>query len=376
MIYFDNAATTLIKPKEVKEAVLNAMDSCTSVGRSGHKYSQNADKIVFECRENAAELFNYSKAENIIFTYNATHSLNIAIRSLVKRGDHVLISGFEHNAVLRPLYAIGANVSVFGTRLFDREYSIISLRKKITPKTKCVIVNHVSNVFGFIQPIYEIAEVCRQKRIPLIIDASQSAGILDIDENLLNASFIAMPGHKSLFGMQGTGILLCNSRNTPIIYGGTGSLSKNRGMPDFLPDRLEAGTHNVAGIAGLNEGIKFVIKNGTKNIFEHEQILKSKFINEVSKIKNIRVFHSEKHDVQSGVISIVCKNIDPETTAQKLGEFDICVRAGFHCAPLAHKFAKTYETGTIRVSFSCFNTEDEISEFCDIMRFITKNAHS
>lgn len=371
MIYFDNAATTMIKPPEVKQAVDYAMTNFASVGRSGYKYSIAADDMVYDCRENIAALFNFDKPENIVFTQNATHALNIAIKSLVRRGDKVLISGFEHNAVLRPLYALGANIAVFGNRLFDRDYTIASFKRNLTNNVKCVIICHISNVFGFIQPVKEIAEICAKRRIPLIIDASQSAGIADIDAGGLGAEFIAMPGHKSLYGPQGTGVLLCKKTTAPLLFGGTGSASKDRNMPEFLPDRLEAGTHNTPGIAGLNEGVKFVMAKGTDKILSHEMMLKDAFIKELTKNKKIELFGAADSELQSGVISFKAAGVDCETVGEKLGNMDICVRSGFHCAPIAHKSAGTYDSGTVRVSFGVFNTEEEVLHFCDVMRYIT-----
>lgn len=223
MIYFDNAATTLIKPDGVYDAVLYGIKNYGNPGRGGHKYSLDAGEAVFQCREKLAELFKISDSENIVFTQNATHSLNIAIRSIVGKGDAVLTTGFEHNSVMRVLFAIGADVRLFGTKLFDSTETVRQLRALINRSIKCVIVNHVSNVFGFIQPVYEISDICKKYGVPLIIDCSQSAGCLDIDQSRLNAAFLCMPGHKGLMGPQGTGVLVCGSADKkPLLFGGNG----------------------------------------------------------------------------------------------------------------------------------------------------------
>ena len=259
VIYLDNAATTLQKPRQVAQAVQRAMRSSGSAGRSSHKAARFASQIVYDCRCTAAELFD-SSPEQVVLTFNATHGLNIAIKSLLKRGDKVVISGFEHNAVLRPLYAIGANVVVAGRKLFEKEETLHDFESKIDRETKAVVCTHVSNVFGYILPIEEIAEICKRRNVPLIVDAAQSAGILPISMKSLGAAYIAMPGHKGLMGPQGTGLLLCKGLPEPVLEGGTGSLSKSKDMPDFLPDRVEAGTLNAHGIAGLTEGMRFIIE--------------------------------------------------------------------------------------------------------------------
>jgi selenocysteine lyase/cysteine desulfurase len=251
MIYLDNAATTLIKPPPEALPVSRAKNTLASPGRGSHTAAAKAAELAFNCREAAAKLFNSAYPENIVFCHNATHALNIAIKSIARAGDRVVTTSFEHNAVIRPLHAVGASVIKAGGELFDREGSLNAFDAALVKGTKLCVVNHVSNVFGFIQPIEEISKLCRLRNIPLIIDASQSAGILELDYSALGAAFIAMPGHKGLYGPQGTGLLICNSDTRTLLEGGTGSNSRQLEMPDFLPDRLEAGTHNMPGIAGL-----------------------------------------------------------------------------------------------------------------------------
>ena len=358
MIYLDNAATSLIKPVSVEKSMAFALQTMASPGRGAYLPARKAAETVYECRETAARLFRAEDASHVIFTVNATHALNTAIFSLIKSGDRVLISGFEHNAVTRPLHAIGADVSIAGRELFDREAVLEDFSKKI-PGKKAVICTHVSNVFGFILPIYEIAELCDRYGVPLIVDASQSAGVLDVDMKRLRAAYIAMPGHKSLFGPQGTGILLCNRETKPLLYGGSGSDSKNQDMPLYLPERLEAGTANVCGIAGLKAGMEFVLKKGTETISAYEKRLLSIAVREMRKIPGLTLYASEDGN-QSGVLSFTVDGSDCESFASRLAEKGICVRAGLHCAPTAHESAGTLAEGTVRMSFSPFVSENDI----------------
>lgn len=258
MIYLDSAATTFQKPAAVQRAVVQAMRTMSSPGRGGYAAAQQADELLFRCRSAAAELFSVPSSEQVVFTMNATHGLNIAIKSLVRPCGRVVVSGYEHNAVTRPLHALGAEVIVAAAPLFSPQETVEAFERALAHEPDAVICTHVSNVFGAILPIERIAQFCRGASVPLIIDASQSAGSLPIDFSALAPAFLAMPGHKGLYGPQGTGLLLCGSDALPLIEGGTGSESLRQSMPDFLPDRLEAGTHNVPGIAGLEAGIAFV----------------------------------------------------------------------------------------------------------------------
>ena len=360
MIYLDSAATSMLKPESVKYAMMRALDSMASPGRGSYRAAMLAADKVFECRELACRLFHFDKPENVVFTVNATHALNIAIQSTVKRGDKVLISGYEHNSVTRVLHAIGAEVSVAASPLFDSQAAVTAFEKQIKNKNT-VIVNHVSNVFGFIQPIEKIAELCRKNRVPLIIDASQSAGIIDIDFNALGAKYIAMPGHKGLLGPQGTGVLLCADKPKPLLFGGTGSDSIDQNMPAYLPDIAEAGTHNVVGIAGLTEGIRYVLNRGADNIGEYEKRHCRHMAKTLGEIDGIEVF-AGRSDNQAGVVSFRHASRDPESICEAMGERGIAARCGLHCAPLAHKTAGTLDTGTVRLSFSPFISDDQLFE--------------
>ena len=370
MIYLDNAATTLQKPPGVVKAVERAFSDMGSLGRSGHKAAILASETAFQCRSVAAEIFDLP-AEQVVFTFNATHGINLAIKTLVSAGDEVVISGFEHNAVLRPLHHLKASIKIAGRKLYDLDDTIRSFQREITSRTKAVICTHVSNVFGYVLPIYEIAEICRKKQVPLIVDAAQSAGILPLSFQELEAAFIAMPGHKGLMGPQGTGLLLCSRLPATIMEGGTGSVSKSFDMPDYLPDSAEAGTQNIHGIAGLLEGMKYIQKTGIECIAEYERDLVMRMCERLNACRGLQIFCGSE-ERQSGVISMRISGISCEAVAEKLSECDIAVRAGFHCAPLAHESAGTGDTGTIRVSVSALTKPAEIEIFSDFVNNLKK----
>ena len=365
MIYLDSAATTLQKPPAVAAAVQRAIRTMASPGRGGHRAAMLAADTVFRCREMAAELFDVGSPERVVFTLNATHALNLAIHSLVPPGASVVVSGYEHNAVTRPLKALNAEIQIADSGLFETDQFLKNLNKILqVHRPSAVICTHVSNVFGYILPIDEVARICREKKIPLIVDASQSAGTLPVRLGEWGAAFIAMPGHKGLYGPQGTGMLLCGEGQAePLLYGGTGSMSLMQDMPDFLPDRLEAGTHNVAGIAGLLEGLRYVKGRGEAQILNHEKRLIRQMTSGLANIPKVQAFYCEENEAQSGVLSFQIKGMDCEQAGELLGRRDIAVRAGLHCAPFAHRSAGTLESGTVRASVSAFNTEREIAQF-------------
>ena len=369
MIYLDSAATTLIKPAGVEAAVLEALRTLSSPGRGGYPSAMQAAETVFRCREEAAALFHVQEPEQVVFCQNATHALNIAIRSLVKPGARVLVSGYEHNSVMRPLEALGAEITVAGRTLFDPDAALEDFRR-LLPGKDAAVCTCVSNVFGYILPIEEIAALCREAGVPLIVDASQAAGVLPLDFSRLSPAFMAMPGHKGLLGPQGTGLLLCGERGEPLLHGGSGSDSISPRMPDFLPDRHEAGTHNVCGIAGLCAGIEYVRQKGTDAILSHERLLLKTAAAELENAPGIEIFRGKEKD-QSGVLSFRCAGTDSESVAAALAERGICVRAGLHCAPAAHRSAGTLNTGTVRLSFSPFLTEAQVAAACGVIKEIS-----
>lgn len=368
MIYLDSAATSFQKPISVQTAVLDAIQNMSSVGRGNYPSAMRAANLCYDCRVLVGELFDCD-AEQVVFTSNATHGLNIAINSLVKRGDRVVVSGFEHNAVTRPLHAIGAKISVAESKLFDDE-TLLAQLSLLLPRASACVCTHVSNVFGYILPIAEIAKLCEKYAVPLIIDASQSAGALPISLKTTKAKFIAMPAHKGLLGIQGGGLLLCADKSIPIIYGGTGGDSLRQTMPDELPERLEAGTMNIPAIAGLYAGVKYVSGLGLSNISAHETALKNEFVNQLKSTQDLEIFTAENPDRQSAVLSLRTAKLDCESLADILGKYDIATRAGLHCSAFAHHTAGTTNTGTLRFSFSAFNTFGEIMQTAEIFKDI------
>ena len=365
MIYLDNAATTMPKPEAVYRAVEETMHTCASLGRSGHPAAQRASAVAYACREAAGQLFD-TPPDQVVFTSSATHGLNIAIKSLVRPGDRVVISGFEHNAVLRPLYALGADIVIAGRKLFNQADTLAAFQAAVTPETKAVVCTHVSNVFGYILPVEEIAALCRDRGVPLIVDAAQSAGVLEVSLARWGAAFVAMPGHKGLYGPQGTGLLLCGRVPKPLLEGGTGSQSERWDMPDFLPDAAEAGTHNVPGIAGLLEGIRYLQSRGLAAVAAHEGQLIGRLARALSNHPNLTVYRGPAA-AQSGVLSVSAVGLDCETVARRLGEAGVATRAGLHCAPVAHESAGTLRRGTVRLSVSDFTTEAEIDAAAGIL---------
>lgn len=370
MIYFDSAATTFQKPPSVSAAMADALATMSSPGRGGYPAAMLAADTAFACRSELAEMYHAESPEQVVFTSSATHGLNIAIKSLVPKGGKAVISGYEHNAVTRPLAALKAQITVAAAPLFQSDAAAEAFDRMVRPGTNAVICNHVSNVFGFVQPVEEVAKICRERGIPLIIDASQSAGLLTLDLTELGAAFIAMPGHKGLYGPQGTGVLLCGSAASaaPLMEGGTGSFSIRQEMPDFLPDRLEAGTHNMPGIAGLLAGVQYVRRREMAAVCDRERRLAQFAAESLRAMQGVRVYATPDLTAQTGVVSFTADGYDVEALAAALGERGVAVRAGLHCAPLAHRTAGTMDTGTVRLSFSDFNTREEVYRFLIILR--------
>ena len=367
MIYFDSAATTLQKPPSVPRSMARAVSSMTSPGRGDYGPAARASRVLLACRETAGALFQVREPERVILTTSATHGLNLAIHSLVRPGHTVLLSGWEHNAVTRPLAAIpGVRLRAVRAPLFSPDRFLEELELGLSLGADVVVCTHVSNVFGYILPVGEAARLCRRRQVPLIVDASQSAGVLPLTMEDWGAEYAAMPGHKGLYGPQGTGLLLCRQSGDPLLFGGTGSASRLQEMPPFLPDRLEAGTHNIPGAAGLLEGLRFLRWKGTQRLLRHETALKEQAAAGLRRLPGVEVFAGGP-GTQSGVLSFRVGRMDAGQVAQSLGERGIAVRAGFHCAPLAHDTAGTGSTGTVRISFSAFNTPREVEQFLHVM---------
>lgn len=357
MIYLDHGATSFPKPPSVGLAMREAMDRCGNPGRGGYPAAMKGAQVVYTCRRRAAAFFDCDP-EQVVFTSSCTHGLNMAIRTIFKAGDRVAISGFEHNAVTRTLHGLGCETIVAGRKLFDWENTLTEFGQALDSGVAGAVFTHVSNVFGYILPVAEMAKMCREKGIPFVIDGAQSAGNQVFSFRELGADFIAMPGHKGLLGPMGTGLLLCGRLPDPLLMGGTGSESKNQRMPDFLPDRGEAGTVNVPGIAGLGAGILYLQKYGVENIGKREEVCAKHCAEGLRKL-GFSVFSGEH---QGGTVSFL-PGMDCEEGAAMLARRGIAVRAGLHCAPLAHESAGTLDTGTIRVSFGADANQAQVWAF-------------
>lgn len=362
MTYLDWGATSFPKPPSVRRAAADAMVRCANPGRGGHAPAMAAAETVFRTREGIGEMFD-CQPEQVIFTSNCTHSLNMAIRSLFHPGDQVVITGFEHNAVTRTLHGMGIRTRVAGKKLFDWEDTLYEFERALAEGCRGAVFTHVSNVFGYVLPVAEMSALCRERGIPFVLDAAQSAGSIPLSLKQLGADYIAMPGHKGLLGPMGTGILLCGKGVEPLLYGGTGSESRNPDMPAQLPERGEAGTANVSAIAGLGEGIRILKRIGIRKIGQKEETL-IRFCGEELEKLGYRVFRGPH---QLATLSFV-PQMDCEEYGEKMGKMGIALRAGLHCAPLAHESAGTLETGTVRISLG-YSTGQE-----DILRFLRAAA--
>ena len=366
MIYLDNGATSFHKPESVKEAVRCALENCANPGRGGYSASMTAARTVLRCRERAAEMFS-CQPEQVVMTHNCTEGLNIAINTMVKPGARVLITGFEHNAVTRPLYGKNARIVIAGRKLFDWEDTLSRFADALKAGVDVAVFTHISNVFGYVLPVEEMTQLCRQYRVPFVVDAAQSAGSHPVSLEGWGADFIAMPGHKGLLGPQGTGLLLCGGDPKPLILGGTGSNSASYAMPDFLPDMAEAGTVNVPGIAGLGAGLAYLKSRGIEKIRMAEE-KQAKRTAQGLKELGLTVFAGPH---QSGTVSFV-PPMDCEEAAQILERQGIAVRAGLHCAPLAHESAETLQSGTVRVSFGMDACPEQTGALLQAAQYLTK----
>lgn len=368
MIYFDNAATTLQKPVTVHNSLSSLSMSCGNPSRSSHAPSMKSSSIIFDTRSKICKLYGTECEENVIFTYNATYALNIAIKGFITSKCNVLTSGYEHNSTIRPLISlkkIGVETKIIPSSLYNHNQFLTNFKNSIDIDTKFAVINHVSNVFGYVLPILEIDKICTQHGIKLILDCSQSAGIIPVDLSQFNSVIaVCMPAHKSLYGILGLGVLILPQGEIKhtILQGGTGSMSQSMFGPDFLPDMLEVGTPNVVAIGALGHGIDYIFSK--KNIEQHVFNLARYTSEELAKISDTTVFFRDDISVQSGVVSFVHKNTDNEVLSSALSSHKICTRAGFHCSPLAHASAGT--DGTVRLSFSSFNTFAEVDKFIDI----------
>lgn len=370
MIYYDNAATTFPKPLTVKNAVDDAI-TCfgANPGRSGHDLSIETSKRVYEVREKAAAFFKAHSAEDVVFTQNCTYALNTVIHGLLSPGDHVVISDLEHNSVLRPVHALAcAGVITYSVAsvYFDEQHTVRSFANAIRPNTKAIITTHASNVFGIKLPVKALAQLARQYCVYYIVDAAQTAGMEEIDVSDTKIDFLCTAGHKGLYGPSGTGLLITplGQKLRPLAQGGTGSSSADYGQPDFMPDRLEAGTVNTAGIMGLGAGIDFVSKCGVQSIAQQEMCQLKYIYDELRDMQGVELYTAPPTvETAVGVLSFNLAGLDSEQTADRLNKKGFALRGGLHCAPLAHKKFGTIERGCARLSLGVFNTGEHAEKF-------------
>ena len=380
MIYLDNGATTFPKPKVVTDKIMECyLGYAGNPGRSGHKLAMKMDLEIYETREKICKLINGTEVLNVIFTFNATDSLNLAIKGVLEEGDHVITTSMEHNSVLRPLNQLRKEGKIELSIVYADDKGYIDPQKifeALTPNTKMIVTTHMSNVFGTIVDIKAIGDFCKENNILYLVDASQSIGVLDIDVQEMNIDLLAFPGHKALFGPMGTGALYIKEGIIvkPLKEGGTGSYSYSIDQPDLYPDSLESGTPNGVGIIALGKGIDFINEVGLENIRNHEMSLKNHFI-ELLKDNEDVILYGTLDDRQGAVVSLNVKDMDSSEISYILSdEFDIYTRPGFHCAPLAHKTMGTEELGAIRFSFGYYNTLEEIDKTVEaLLNIIERN---
>lgn len=371
-VYLDNAATSFPKPNEVYSSVLNYMTNIGSnPGRGGYSNAIEGNKIVLNCREALMNLFNFNKPENVIFTSNITHSLNLLLKSSIKDGWHIITSSMEHNAVIRPLTSLQKQKNIEVDILPCSPLGIIDtnlFKKSIKSNTKLVVMSNASNIIGAIQPLEEVGKICRDNNIFFIIDSAQTAGLIEMDFNKLNCNALAFTGHKGLMAPQGIGGFIIddafNDQCSSFIEGGTGSISDSIIQPNFLPDKFESGTLNAPAISGLLEGIKYINKLGIDYITEKESSLTNRAINGLLNISGITVYAYDNSVPRCPVISFNSNKIDNSELGYLLDyNYGIMCRTGLHCAPLAHKTIGTFPQGTIRISFNIFNENNDIDYF-------------
>ncbi len=376
MIYLDNAATSYPKPQSVINAVKNSfMHYGANPGRSGHQLSVKTAGEVYETRELLNEFFDGYGGEFVSFTANCTEALNKAIKGILKEGDHVVISSFEHNSVVRPLYALQEQglitYSVFDVS-DDLSETLFNFKKAIKSNTKLCVVTAVSNVFGRILPLKELSEIAHKSGALFFVDGAQGAGVIPISMKKMHIDCLCIPGHKGLLGPMGTGALLHNGQDfTPLVQGGTGSRSFDLSQPSEYPDRLESGTLNVPGICGLKQGIKVVKSLGVEKIFDEERCICNEIFDGLKNIKGVKLYEEKRtRKSYAPVLSFNIKGMHSENVSAILDRHSVAVRGGFHCSPLAHSFMGTKQTGTVRISPSFMTDKKDINILLNLIRKI------
>lgn len=379
MIYLDNAATTHPKPKSVITAVNNAMQNLSfNPGRGGYSAADRTAEAVFECRKKLGEMF-ACPPDRVVFTQNCTLALNFCIKGLLKKGDHVITSSLEHNAVMRPLYSmrsLGVEVDIAQVIFGDSEATARSFERLIRPNTRAIICTHASNVTGTVLPIEKIGRICKEKGIIFIVDAAQTAGVLPINMEEMCIDYLCIAAHKGLYAPTGAGALLIRGEcPTPIIEGGTGTSSLMLTQPDELPERLESGTLPIVSIVGISAGVDFVRSRGIDNIYSHEIALTVRAFKELGNIGGIRLYSNPPERYFSApVLAFNIIGSNSEEVGRLLAERGIAVRAGLHCAPSAHKHIGTLDTGAVRIAPSYFTRSEDIDNLLRAVQSIAQKT--
>lgn len=365
MIYFDHAATTVKKPKQVAEAVAQAINTMGNPGRGGHEASLDASRIIFDTRRKLAELFHAENPKQIAFTSNATESLNLVIKGVLKKGDHVITTQLEHNSVLRPLYEMeekGVELSILPSDRKGR-IDIQNFEHEIRKNTRMIICTHASNLTGNLVDIEKIGNIASNHQILFCVDASQTAGVIPIDVQKMKIDFLCFTGHKSLLGPQGTGGIYVREgiHVTPLKSGGSGVLTYSRSHPPQMPTALEAGTLNGHGIAGLNAALDYLNQTGIDVIRKRELELMWRFYHGIKEVPGVKIYGDFDTDIRCPIVTLNLENYDSAQVSDELFmTYDIAVRPGAHCAPLMHQALGTVGQGAVRFSFSHYNTEEEV----------------
>jgi len=374
-IYMDNAATSFPKPPAVMEAMAAfAADCGASAGRGAYGEAVECGQIISLCRRRVASLINAESPERIVFAMNCSEALAIVIRGLLNtapRGSEAVATAMEHNSVLRPLNALAQQTGLLpkfvpcdgATGMVDPD----DIRRAMTPRTALIVCQHASNVTGTLQPIAEVAAVAAQEGVPCLIDAAQSAGQVAIDVQALGADFVAFPGHKGLLGPLGTGVLYIRpgmEDSLPTMKeGGTGTVSERPTQPTSMPDKYEIGSHNAIGLAGLSEGVAWLLERGLDNLREHHSRLGRVFAELTNGAENLTVYGPRRADDRVALFSVNVGGMEPGELAAALeSSFGVLTRAGLHCAPLAHRTIGTYPLGTCRLSFGPFTDEEQVRQ--------------
>ena len=381
-IYLDNASTTFPKAPNVANAMSDYLTNYgININRGSYALAYDVEDIIYTTRQRLNTLFNGHDPSHVIFTQNVTMSLNMVIKGLLKSGDHVLVSSMEHNAVMRPLTQLLDKGITFDIIPCDKTGSIQleSMEALIRPNTVAIIINHASNVCGTIQPIETIGALCQVHNLHFIVDAAQTAGVIPIDVKACHIDALCFTGHKGLLGPQGIGGIILTKEMAqtliPLISGGTGSFSHLETMPTHMPDAFEAGTLNLPGIIGLNEGLSYIESQGMENIHNHELVLTQAFLEGLQSIDGINTVGKQDIQDRTAVVSITIDGMDPASIAYELeSTYHIMTRVGLHCAPRAHQTLGTYPEGTVRFSFGYANTHEDVDAALSALHEIVKNT--